>query len=107
MSKPVNLIAEAQVDGVHLSWEKPLKAADGETASGYVIYRFSEGEKIDILDSKHIIRISFEDFPRFIDTNVETGKRYNYLVTALDRLKNESEPSGPVGILAKDLASAK
>jgi uncharacterized lipoprotein YddW (UPF0748 family) len=87
--------------GVHLKWEAPLAASDGETASGYVIYRFEEGEKISVADPKNIVRISFEDFTNFLDTDVEKGKRYTYLVTALDRLKNESDPSGPVGIEAR------
>lgn len=100
-NQPQNLVAEAQTDGVNLKWAKPLKAKDGETASGYVVYRFEEGEKISILDAKNIIHVSFEDFTFYLDTNAEKGKRYNYLVTALDRLKNESEPSGPVGIQAK------
>lgn len=98
---PQNLTAEAQSDGINLKWNKPLKAKDGETASGYVIYRFEEGEKIDILDPKNIQKISFEDYTFYLDTNVGKGKRYNYLVTALDRLKNESEPSGPIGVQAK------
>ncbi len=97
-SRPQNFVAEALPEGVQLKWEKPLKAKDGETASGYVIYRFKEGEKISVLDPKNILKISFEDFTFFIDTTVEKGKRYNYLVTALDRLKNESDPSGPVGV---------
>src|SRR5690606_39330538 len=91
----------------HLKWSEPLKAADDETASGYVIYRFEEGDKIDVLDARNILRISFEDYTSFIDTTVEKGKRYNYLVTALDRLRNESEPSGPVGVEAQDLASVE
>jgi uncharacterized lipoprotein YddW (UPF0748 family) len=95
---PQQLSADAMTDGVHLKWEKPLKAIDDETASGYVIYRFEEGDEINILDAKNILRISFEDYTSFIDTSVEKGKRYNYMVTALDRLKNESEPSGPVGV---------
>ncbi len=100
-NQPQNLTAEAEADGVNLKWTKPVKAKDGETASGYVVYRFEEGEKISILDAKNIVHISFEDFTFYLDTNVEKGKRYNYLVTALDRLKNESEPSGPVGVQAK------
>ncbi|PST83985.1 glycoside hydrolase [Pedobacter yulinensis] len=95
---PAELKAEARTEGVHLSWNKPAKAADGETASGYVIYRFSEGEKIDILSSRNILKISFDTYTQFLDTGIEKGKRYSYLVTALDRLKNESEPTGPVGI---------
>jgi uncharacterized lipoprotein YddW (UPF0748 family) len=98
---PQNFKADAANDGVHLQWNKPFMAEDGETASGYVIYRFDEGEKISVLNPKNILRISFEDFASFIDTTVEKGKRYNYLVTALDRLKNESEPSGPVGVETK------
>lgn len=95
---PQSFSAEVMKDGVHLKWDQPLKAKDGETASGYVIYRFNEGEKPGILDAKYILKISFEDFTSFIDTSVEKGKRYNYLLTALDRLKNESDPSGPVGV---------
>ena len=104
-NEPQALTADALKDGVHLKWQLPVKAKDGETASGFVIYRFSEGEKISVLDPKNIVKISFEDYLSFIDTSVESGKRYSYLVTALDRLKNESEPSGPVGIevpLAKE-----
>lgn len=93
--------AEVVNGGVQLKWTAPLKASDGETASGYVIYRFDEGEKIGVLNPKNILKISFEDFTFFIDTTVEKGKRYNYLVTALDRLKNESDPSGPVGVEIK------
>jgi hypothetical protein len=104
-NKPQQLSAESKNDGVHLKWEKPFVASDGETASGYVVYRFNEGEKIDVLDAKNILKISFEDFTFFLDTTTEKGKRYNYLVTALDRLKNESDPSGPVGIQTKELAS--
>lgn len=99
-NKPQNLIVEATATGISLKWLKPIKASDGETSSGHVIYRFEEGEKIGILDPKNIVHISFEDYNFFIDTNAQKGKRYNYLVTALDRLKNESDPSGPVGVQA-------
>jgi uncharacterized lipoprotein YddW (UPF0748 family) len=98
---PQNFAAEALADGVHLRWDKPLKASDGETASGYVLYRFMEGEKVDIVDAKDILRITFDEFSSFIDTTTEKGKRYTYLVTALDRLKNESEAANPIGIVAK------
>jgi uncharacterized lipoprotein YddW (UPF0748 family) len=98
---PLHLRSEAKSDGIHLSWEHPLIAADGETASGYVIYRFEEGEHIAILNPKNILKISFLNYTNFIDTDVISGKRYTYLVTALDRLKNESEASGPVGLAAR------
>ncbi len=100
-NKPKELTAEATKLGVTLKWKMPELASDGETASGFVVYRFDEGEKISVLDSKNIINISFEDFPFFLDTNTEAGHRYSYLVTALDRLKNESVASGPVGVETK------
>ena len=98
---PQSFSVEALTDGIHLKWIKPLKASDGETASGYVVYRFEEGEKTSTVNPKNIIKISFEDYPFYLDTNVEKGKRYTYMVTALDRLKNESEGSLPVGIIGK------
>nr|WP_225869476.1 family 10 glycosylhydrolase [Pedobacter psychroterrae] len=101
-NQPQQLAADAMDDGIHLKWTAPHKASDGETASGYVIYRFEEGDKIDILNARNILKISFEDYTSFIDTTVEKGKRYNYLVTALDRLRNESEPSGPVGVQTRE-----
>lgn len=100
-NEPQRLTAEAQKEGVSLKWLKPLKAKDEETASGYVVYRFEEGEKISTLNAKNILKISFEDFTFYLDTTTEKGKRYNYLVTALDRLKNESDSSEVVGVLAK------
>jgi len=98
---PQGLTAEAVGVGVQLKWSAPLRAEDGETASGYVIYRFDEGEKISVVNPKNIVKISFNDTPSFLDTNTIKGRRYTYLVTALDRLKNESEPSGPVGVETK------
>jgi len=98
---PREFSAELVTGGVQLKWATPLKATDGETASGYVIYRFDEGEKIGILNPKNILKISFEDFTFFLDASVEKGKRYTYLVTALDRLKNESDPTLPIGVEMK------
>lgn len=100
-NEPRNLTADAVAVGVQLKWETPSIAEDGETAAGYVIYRFDEGEKISVVNPKNILKISFENYTSFLDTAVEKGKRYTYLVTALDRLKNESDPSGPVGVETK------
>lgn len=100
-NKPQHLTVEAKGDGVTLKWMAPLVAKDGEKASGYVVYRFEEGEEISVLHAKHIVNITFDDYPFFLDTSVEKGKRYSYLVTALDRIKNESEPTGPAGVEAK------
>jgi uncharacterized lipoprotein YddW (UPF0748 family) len=98
---PQEFTAVATAEGISLKWVKPLKAQDGETASGYVIYRAEVGEAVNVLNPKYILRISFEDFTSYIDTKIEKGKRYTYLITSLDRLKNESGASPAVGVQAK------
>jgi len=85
-------------NSVQLNWQAPLAARDGEKASGYVIYRFAEGETVNIENPKNIRKISFYAETSFTDTEVQPGSRYTYVVTALDRLKNESLGSNPVGI---------
>lgn len=97
-NEPQDLNAELTTDGIRLKWHKPLRAKDGETASGYVVYRFVEGDKVNILNPKNILNISFEDNTFYLDRSAEKGKEYTYVVTALDRIKNESEASDAVSI---------
>ncbi len=72
-----------------LRWEAPQKAKDGEEASYYVVYRFEENENPDISSGKHIISIQKET--QYIETIQASEKRYIYVITAIDRLHNESE----------------
>jgi hypothetical protein len=95
---PNQLTAIAQNEGVNLKWAKPFKAKDGETASGYVVYRFEEGENTTTLHAKNILKISFHELTSYLDTTAKKGKTYQYLVTALDRLKNESEASQVISV---------
>lgn len=97
------LLVEVQLfhKAVQLKWESPPQAKDGETASGYVIYRFNEGEKLDVDNPKNILKISFDASLRtYTDQSVIPGARYTYIITALDRLRNESEASNRVVIKA-------
>lgn len=55
----------------------------------YVIYRFARHEKININDSKHIVAITDDCFYQL---PYQDGKvHYCYVVTAMDRLQNESD----------------
>lgn len=77
-----------------LNWKEPFEARDHETAYGYVIYRFNAGEPINIADPSKILRINFDKkLTSFTDYTLQRGKQYQYVVTALDRVKNESLPS--------------
>ena len=78
---------------VHLEWDAPLRARDGEPTYGYVVYRFMEGEKINLDDPSKIIKISFNNATSYSDNSGVKGATYQYVVTAIDRLKNESLPS--------------
>lgn len=78
----------------HLVWQKPDRASDGQSAYGYIVYRFKEGDQPDLNNSKNIIHISYnEDDLQFDDSDLHIHQQYYYMVTALDRMKNESEPS--------------
>jgi hypothetical protein len=55
----------------------------------YVIYRFENKEKVNLEDPSHIVAITRTTFYQL---PYESGKtKYRYVVTALDRLHNESK----------------
>ncbi len=83
---------------VCLSWDKPYVVRDGEKAYGYVVYRSVNGQKIDITDSKNILKVLYSDALSFEDTSVKAGLTYNYTVTAIDRLKNESGTTNQISV---------
>jgi hypothetical protein len=99
---PINLTATATANNaVELKWTTPLPAKDKEPVYGYVIYRFDNGAKIDIENPENILDIEYNTDTAYTDDSVEKGKSYSYIVTALDRLKNESEPSPTIGVTLK------
>lgn len=96
---PRELAAKLVSKGVEISWKEPVVAADGDCAYGYVIYRFEKGEKIDIEKANHIIKISYSSIDtKYTDLAVSANHTYTYLVTAIDRLKNESKGSNNASI---------
>ncbi len=82
-----------------LTWKAPELAKDKEPVYGYVIYRFENaGKTLPIDDPANILHIQYNTSTTFEDRTVQGGKAYTYVVTAIDRLKNESYPSNPVRI---------
>jgi hypothetical protein len=84
---------------VQLKWDAPLPARDKEPVYGYVIYRFEGDEKINLDDPKNILRINYNTGNVFNDTTVQPGKTYLYVVTAIDRLKNESDRTPSIAVM--------
>jgi uncharacterized lipoprotein YddW (UPF0748 family) len=95
---PQNLVAKPFGKGVLLTWQAPLPAKDNEPVYGYVVYRFEGTEKIDINDPSHIYRIQYDNGLSYQDNEVQHGKTYLYVITAIDRLKNESDRSPTIAV---------
>lgn len=76
-------------DGLHLFWTAPKGRKWNDEARKYVVYRFAPHEKPDTSDPSHIVTITDRTFIYLPYTDGTT--RYTYLVTALDRMSNESK----------------
>lgn len=79
-------------DGYILFWTAPKYKEEMNRAVQYVVYRFNDKKKVNIDDPSHIVAITRDNFYKL---PYEDGKtKYRYVVTALDRLHNESKSVG-------------
>ena len=76
-------------DGYILFWSKPKGKGWKEEAVKYVVYRFSKSDKVDIKNPSHIIAVTSDTFLKL--PYVDGLTPYTYVVTALDRMSNESK----------------
>ena len=77
-------------DGPVLCWTAPKYRNEMNRPTKYVVYRFVKGEKIDLEDATKILGFTTQTF---LPLTYEGGHvKYTYVVTALDRLQNESRP---------------
>ena len=76
-------------DGYMLFWTPPKAKDEMDRAEQYVVYRFGDKEKVNIDDASHIVAVTRNNFYKL---PYKDGKnKYRYVVTALDRLHNESK----------------
>jgi uncharacterized lipoprotein YddW (UPF0748 family) len=76
-------------DGYILFWTAPKGKDWKDEAVKYVVYRFAKGESVDINDPSKIVAITQTPFYKL---PYQDGKeKYTYVVTALNRLQNESK----------------
>ncbi|MCR9251644.1 MAG: hypothetical protein NXI20_14560 [bacterium] len=85
---------QTQPNGVYLSWIN----SSSTDVIGYLLYRTIDGENWELVNT-----ISAEMPSSIIDKGVEDGKRYDYLLVAMDDAGLESEPSDPVSIVFKQI----
>ncbi len=88
--KPRKLKAMWMPDGYYLFWLPPKSKSISNEATSYVVYRFGRKEKINLDDPRHIVAITKSTAFKLPYENGRT--KYTYVVTALDRLHNESKP---------------
>ncbi len=89
---PRDLKAAMTAEGIELFWQQSADAMDGDGANSYVIYRF-EGRRprLYLEDPRYIVaQCMGESSTRFMDKTADPKKKYVYVITALDRLQNES-----------------
>ncbi len=69
--------------------DSPKAKTEMDRAVQYVVYRFDSKETVNIDDPSHIVAITRDNFYKLPYENGKT--KYRYVVTALDRLHNESK----------------
>lgn len=75
-------------EGYFLSWKAPKGRGWKNEAHRYVVYKFKEEETINLDDPSKIVAITYKNK---LKLRLEDGsRRYVYVVTALDRMSNES-----------------
>ena len=78
-------------DGYILFWTVPSAKKWENKAEKFVIYRFGRGEKVNLDDASKIVAITDKFFYKL---PYEDGKeKFTYVVTALNRIQNESKPA--------------
>ena len=76
-------------DGLILFWTAPKWKHWGDETTKYVVYRFADGEKVNTNDPSKILTITQQTFYKL--PYKEGKERWTYVVTALDRMQNESK----------------
>ena len=79
----------AQNDALGMRVFSLMAQGEMDKAVRYVVYRFNNDEKVNLNDPSHIVEITTNTFYKLPYENGKT--KYRYVVTALDRLHNESK----------------
>jgi fibronectin type 3 domain-containing protein len=87
---PAGVVAVPSVGSIELMWDRST-ASD---LAGYRVYRAQgNGQFEKLADTR--------EAPSYSDHAVESGKTYRYVITAFDKVGNESEKSAPVAVIAQ------
>lgn len=87
--KPRKLKPVWTSDGYILFWTEPRGKDWDDVATKYVVYRFNKGERVNLDNPSKIVAITSETMYKL--PYVDGKTKYRYVVTALDRMNNESK----------------
>lgn len=96
VERPSIVTARHMAAGVEVGWHDHGRQAP----TSYAIYRFDGRRVGDLEDATNLLatRRARRGVQRLTDVTAAPGTTYTYVVTALDRLWNESLPSAPVTV---------
>jgi hypothetical protein len=76
---------------VDLSWDAPTSSAD--PVAGYNVYRSPSGSS-----TYQLLNSSVDTETTYVDSTVQDGESYDYIVESVDASGVESAPTSPVGV---------
>jgi uncharacterized lipoprotein YddW (UPF0748 family) len=98
-AKPQNLTATKNNGNIVLNWQKASSGSkELEKIRGYVVYRFADQEVVDINKAEAIRYITPNDTTAFTDIDFGKASKVTFVITAIDRLNNESAVSNTVTV---------
>ena len=86
---PVGLNAVPGIGSIELVWDRNTEP----DLRGYRVYRAADSGQFERI-------LELTDTPAYSDRQIETGKKYQYAVSAIDQTGNESPRSAPIEVTA-------
>ncbi len=88
-SPPKNIRYQFTPNHIHISWEKPFSEQPTDEAKYYAVYKVPSYTLDNLTDVKYLVKLQKQNF--YFEKITEETKNYRYIVTAFDRLHNESQ----------------
>ncbi len=89
---PVNVKVTEDEEYTIIDWDTPGVAEDGQYPYYYIVYRFKKSDPIDISKAENIVYKTYDGETIYLEEKSEfDNDECVYVVTALDRLNNESD----------------
>jgi len=100
----LNAVASG-LNAITLNWTKPASVSNElDNVKRFAIYR-STTSTVDISNANNLLAITWNDTTAYTDLTAMQGSNYYYVVTALDRLQNESTISNTASVVTTSVST--